>query len=252
MTTVSADDFVASVSGFESLDAQTQTDILAYYLLNHGGATAVSAAALESLREALHLSPQSRMAQYLSENSRKQKSRPARYVKAKTGYVLERGYAKALSSSHLGRPSAVNIATGLRSTLNAIGDPAVRAYLEEAMACFEQNLLRSALIMTWCVAYGLLRSWLFRNHLAALNAETSTWKKPFAVAKLDDFQDLTEGTVIETARKVGALTKEQHKTLKALLDQRNSYAHPTPKPIKPASVEAYIHTVLDEVVPAYG
>ena len=252
MPTITADDFVAGVADFENLAPQVQTDVLAFYLLNYGGAAAVKGAALESLREALHLAPQSRLPQYLSENTRKRGSRAVRYVKAKTGYVLERAYSKSLTATYLGRPSAVNVATGLRSTLNAIGDPAVRAYLEEALACFEHNLLRSALIMTWCVAYGLVRSWLFRNHLAAVNGAMAAWKNPMTVTKLDDFQELTEATVIDTARKIGVLTKEQHKTLRSLLDLRNSYAHPTPKPIKPPTVEAYIQTVLDEVVPTYG
>lgn len=79
-----------------------------------------------------------------------------------------------------------------------------------------------------------------------------TWKKSFQISKLDDFQDLTEAVVLDTARKVNAITKEQHKTLKQLLDQRNSYAHPTTKAITPSMVEAYIETVLKEVVPNFG
>src|SRR5205807_2142482 len=106
------------------------------------------------------------------------------------GYALERGYAKKLEASYLGRPTARNLASSLRGTLSAISDPVVRAYLEEAIACFEFGQLRSALIMSWCVAYGLFRAWLFRNHLAALNAEMAKWKSPFTVKTLDDFQEL--------------------------------------------------------------
>jgi hypothetical protein len=157
-----------------------------------------------------------------------------------------------LEAQHLGRPAARNVSAGLRGTLGAIGDPAVKSYLEEAITCFEHNMLRSALIMTWCVAFGLFRSWLFRNHLAQLNAAMSAWKTPFQITKLDDFQDLTEGTVIDTARKAGLISKEQQKTLKGLLDQRNSFAHPTPKIITPSMTEAYIEAVLGEIVPAYG
>ncbi len=106
--------------------------------------------------------------------------------------------------------------------------------------------------MTWCVAFGLIRGWLFRNHLAVLNAEMAKWKVPLQVTKLDDFQDLNEATIIDTARKLRLLTKEQHKTLKQLLDERNSYAHPTLKAMTPAIAEAYIERVQQDVIPYFG
>ena len=212
----------------------------------------MTALPIASLREALHLPPHNRLPQYLSEQTKKRGSTNGKYVKTKNGYVLERGYSAALQSTHLGRPSAKNTSASLKGVLAAVGDAAVRTYLEEAIGCFEQNFLRSAIIMTWCVAYGLFRGWLFPNHLVTLNASMATWKSPFEVAKLDDFQELTESTVIDAARKASILTKEQHKTLKQLLDQRNSFAHPTAKAISPSIAEAYIETVLSEVLPHYG
>lgn len=144
------------------------------------------------------------------------------------------------------------MSVSLRGTLSAIGDPVVRSYLEEAVACYEHNLLRSTVVLTWCVVFSLFRSWLFRNHLAALNAAMAAWKQPVQIRTLDDFQELNEGVVIETARKSGLIKKEQHKSLKQALDQRNSYAHPTAKLITPAIAEAYLETVLKEILPIYG
>jgi hypothetical protein len=248
----SADEFVARIDGFESLSASLQTDLLVLYLLKHGDAQEVTTSTITSLREALHLAPQSRMPQYFSEQTRKRAGKVAKYVKKAKGYVLERGYATTLESTYTGRPAAKNISASLRSTLSAAGDPSVRAYLEECVGCFEHNLLRSSIVMAWCVAYGLVRAWLFRNHLAALNSAMSAWKVPFKLTKLDDFQELNEGTVLETARKEGFLTKEQLKTLKQLLDQRNSYAHPSAKTITPSMTEAYLETVIKEVLPTFG
>lgn len=247
-----ADTFVAGVEGFESLPSVLQTDLLVLYLLKHGGAIDVTASTIASLREALHLAPQPRLPQYLSEQTKKRGPKAGKYVKTKAGYVLERGYSKALETEYAGRPAAKHISASLRGTLAAVGDPAVRAYLEEGVGCFEHNYLRSSIIMGWCVAYGLFRAWLFRNHLLALNNAMSLWKTPFQIAKLDDFQEMTEAVVIDTARKSGILTKEQHKTLKQLLDQRNSYAHPTAKTISPSAAEAYLETVLKEILPTYG
>jgi hypothetical protein len=252
VTTGSADTFVATIVGFEGLPVPIQSDLLALYLLTGGGAAFVGSATTASLRIALRLPAHKRLPAYLSEKTRKRGKAKPLYVKVKEGYVLERGYAARLEQEYLGRPVTRHLATSLRGTLAAIGDPAIKSYLEEAIAAFEHDHRRAALILTWCVAYGLVRDWMFRNHLAALNTAMAAWKYPIQIAKLDDFQDLTESTVLDTARKAAMLSREQHKTLKGLLDLRNSFAHPTTKPITPAMVEAYIDTVIREVLPAFG
>lgn len=250
---LSADDFVKSIVDFETLEVQLQNDLLAYYLLNHAGVTGVTGASIMSLRSALHLSPYARIGAYLSESSAKsRKNRRQKYVKLSTGYALERSYSTLIASAHLGRPGARQVSTGLRATLAATSDPAIHAYLEEAVACFEFKQFRSSLIMSWCVAYGLVRAWIYRNHLSALNSEMAGWKTPKAISSFDDFQDLTEGVVLETARKAGIMSKEQHKLLKRLLDDRNSYAHPTTRNMSAATAEAYIEAVLRDVIPAFG
>lgn len=252
MATETADAFVAAIDGFDHLPIPIQSDLLSLYLLSRGGASSVGSATISSLRTALRLPTHSRLPAYLSEQTRKRGKAKPHYVKAKEGYLLERGYAAHLEQTYLGRPATKHIALSLRGTLAAISNPAIKSYLEEAIGSFEHDHRRAALILTWCVAYGLVRDWIFRNHLATLNASMASWKTPIQITKLDDFQELTESTVIETARKAGVLTKEQHKTLKQLLDQRNSFAHPTTKPITPAIVEAYIDTVIREVLPAFG
>lgn len=250
---ISADDFVQSINGFDALEVAAQCDLLAYYLLTHAGVDGVTGASICSLRSALHLPPYARAAAYLSENASKTRGKPRpKYIKLRAGYALERSYASALTAEYLGRPGAKQVASGLRATLAATSDPAISAYLDEAVSCFEYRQYRSSVIMAWCVAYGLLRAWLYRNHLSALNAEVSTWKVPKLVRSLDDFQEHTEGTILETARKAGLVSKEQFKLLKRLLDDRNSFAHPTTRNMSPALAEAYIEAVLHDVIPAFG
>jgi len=249
---IPADEFFSNIVKFDELTLVIQTDLLAFYLLTHSGAKEITASPISSLREALHLSVHGRLAQYLSEQAKKRGNKKVKYVKTEKGYVLERGYSKSLQSEYLGRTAAKNITASLHGTLSAVSDPIIKSYLEEAIACFEQNLLRSALIMTWCVAYGLLRAWIFRNHLLALNEELAARRTPVRIQKLDDFQELTESSMLDTAKKISILSKEHHKTLKQLLDQRNSYAHPTAKAITPSMTEAYIETVLKDVIPNFG
>jgi hypothetical protein len=250
---LSADEFIAGVPGFADLAPAVQCDLLALYLLSEAGASYVTPASLSSLRSALHLSTYSRISAYLSEQSRSGRGgHKGRYVKLKEGYALERAYSSTLKKEYLGRPTTKHLSAGLRSTLTAISDPPVRAYLEEAISCFEFGLHRSALIMAWCVAYGLFRGWLFRGHLAQFNSITSQWKSPTTINTLEDFQELTEASVLDTSRKAQVISKEQFKVLKQLLDQRNSFAHPTTRVMTPAIAEAYIDTVLRDIIPTFG
>ena len=245
------EDFVNSIPDFDGLLMGRQTDLLAYYCLVLGKADYVTGAILSALRQKVHLAAHPYLPQYLSDQASRKSGRTPHYVKKAKGYGLERGYAKSLEVEHLGRPAAKHVSTSLRAALPGIADAAVKEYLEEAVSCFEHGLHRSAIVMTWCVAYSLLRAWIFRNHLTQFNAAMAAWKVPFKVSKLDDFQDLLEATVIDTARKIGVISREQQKTLKQLLEQRNSYAHPSAKPITPSFAEAYIETVMREIVPNF-
>lgn len=246
------EDFVDSIPDFDKLLMGRQTDLLAYYLLVLGKAEYVTGAMLAAMRQKVHLAAHPYLPQYLSDQASRKSGRTPHYVKKARGYGLERGYAKALEAEHLGRPAAKHVSASLRSALAGISDAVVKEYLEEAISCFEHGLHRSAVVMSWCVAYGLFRSWLFKNHLTQLNAAMAAWKQPVKISKLDDFQDLVEATVINTTRKIGLISREQEKTFKQALEQRNSYAHPSAKPISPSFAEAYIETVLREVIPNFS
>jgi hypothetical protein len=246
------EEFVSSIPDFDGLLTGKQTDLLAYYALVHAKAEYVTGATLAALRQKVHLAAHPYLPQYLSDQASRKSGRTPHYVKKAKGYGLERGYAKALEAEHLGRPAAKHVSASLRSALAGISDSTVKEYLEEAISCFEHDLHRSAVVMSWCVAYGLFRAWIFKNHLTQLNAAMAAWKTPVKVSKLDDFQDLLEATVIETTRKIGVISREQQKTFRQLLDQRNSYAHPSAKPITPSFAEAYVETVLREVLPNFS
>jgi hypothetical protein len=242
----SFEEFIASIEGFASLVGSVQTDLIAYFLLKHTNSAAINATGLAEVRSLAHLAPHAHLAPYLSNNL---KGKSPKYVKVPNGYALERSYSATLETTHLGRPAARQVAKDLRGELSKITDPAIRLYLQEAIGCFEYRLLRSAIVMSWCVAYGVFRAWVFKNHLAKFNAQTSSWKKPITIGKLEDFQDLTESVVIETAYSAKVMTRDLYKTLKHLLDQRNSYAHPSNKAITASIAEAFIENVLLEVLP---
>ena len=247
--TTTLDEFVASIDDFDDLQPAVQTDLIAYHFTKVRNVPVVGGNDLANARSNLRLAPHPSLALYLNGSITKQ-SKP-RYVRVGTGYALERSYAATLETTYLGRPAARVVAQDLRAELKKITDASILLYLEETIKCFECELFRSSIVMSWCVTYGVFREWLFKNHLGAFNTLTGAWKDPVTISNLDDFQDLLEARVIDTARKGKLVSMETAKTLRQLLDQRNSYAHPSNKPISPSFAETYIERVLHEILPTF-
>jgi hypothetical protein len=74
----------------------------------------------------------------------------------------------------------VRIAVDLRGHLGNIKDETTRAFVEEAINCYEAGLHRSAIVMSWIAAVDVLYQKVTANHLAAFNHEAKAanakWK----------------------------------------------------------------------------
>lgn len=244
---MNAEDFIRGIKEFNTLGTSEKDDLLGYFLLQIKGQKSITSKEIWSLCEDLRLPSTKRLPQYLSENSKGKKSK---YVKLKQGYALNREFIQTLDEKYAKRKSAVHVSQELVKLYSGIGDPKLKDYLAEAISCFENDLLRTAIIMSWISLYYLIREWTLANHLAAFNVITSSWKKPVTISIAEDFNELKEAVVLDALHSAKIVTKEIWKTLKILLDQRNSYAHPSNKPTSPAITEAYIVTIIKEVFPA--
>ena len=60
-------------------------------------------------------------------------------------------------------PAAVQVATGLRAELPRIGDDDTRLFVEEAIKCYEAELYRSAIIMSWLAAVDVLHNFVHQK-----------------------------------------------------------------------------------------
>ena len=235
--------FVRAVPDFVSLSAREQLELLVYFAVVVEGSPSVTGKQIEELRAMLNL-PEGGAANTLSVGAR---GRERTFLKRPRGYALTRTAEERLSK-RIGRPCAITTSLSVRTHLSKVAAGPLREYLAEAAGAFEARFLRAAIVMSWCAAYYVVREWLFRNRLSALNAQMSTWKKPKTVSTVDDFEDLSERTLLDTAKEASALSKVQHKTLVALLDQRNAYAHPSGRSVSEAVAEAFLQQVADEVL----
>src|SRR5213078_2611667 len=91
--------------------------------------------------------------------------------------------------------TAVAVAKLLRELPAKVPHIAERTFLDEAIRCFEVGAYRSAIVMTWNLAFDHLLHWVFKSHLATFNGQwpqTFTQGKRLVVTKREDFADAKE------------------------------------------------------------
>jgi len=149
-------------------------------------------------------------------------------------------------------PAAVQVATDLRVVLQSIGDDDTRAFAEEAIRCYEVELCRSAIVMSWLAAVDVLRNHVHANHLAAFNAEAKRVDSKWKDAKTtDDMGRMKESDFLDRLAAISMLGKDVKEQLKGCLKLRNSCGHPNSLKIGSNAVAHHIEILLLNVFRKY-
>lgn len=236
------------LEGFANLPGKEQVDLIIYALSVFDGIAPVKSAKVGTMYDELRLPRYKRIPQYLSEEIKPARGKKARYLKKDGGYIQSQPLADHCAEVLQLRKAKVSISKNLTDLLPKLPTPDAKNYLEEALGCFASGFRRAAVVMTWCLTYDLLRDWIFTKHRAAFNGQCATWKRPMTISKLEDFEEMNESKVIDTAKAAGILSKELNKSLIQLLDERNSYAHASGKPITDSIAEAYIERAVHHAI----
>ena len=142
-------------------------------------------------------------------------------------------------------PAALEVATGLRTELAKISNEDTRAFVEEAIKCYEAHLYRSAIVMSWLAAVDVLRCHVIANHLSAFNAEAkrvdAKWK---AARTADDLGRMREADFLDRLVSVSVIGKNVKAELKVCLDRRNGCGHPNSLKIGANTVTHHIEVLL--------
>jgi hypothetical protein len=142
-------------------------------------------------------------------------------------------------------PAAVQVASDLRAHLSEISNPEVRAFVEEAVKCFEAELFRSAVVMSWAGAIAVLQDYVVRKCLNAFNAEAkrvnSNWKN---AVNADDLGRMKEADFLDRLAGISVLGKNVKERLKVQLDLRNSCGHPNSFVLGPHTVTSHIEILI--------
>jgi hypothetical protein len=137
-----------------------------------------------------------------------------------------RQHLRNLDVARIG-PAAVQVATDLRAELANIADADTRAFVEEAIKCYEAELYRSAIVMSWLAAVDILHGHVHAKHLAAFNAEAKRVDAKWRDAKsTDDLGRMSESDFLDRIVALSIVGKNVKKELKDCLDRRNGCGHP--------------------------
>lgn len=245
---MTASQVISLVDGFANLPGKEQVDLIVYALSEIDGIDSVKPADVRATFDALRLPRYGRIPQYLSEEVKLMKGKRARYLKKDAGYVQSQPLVDHCAEMLQLRKAKVIISKNLTDLLPKLPTSDAKKYLEEALGCFASGFRRAAVVMTWCLTYDLLRDWIFTKHLTAFNGQCATWTRPISISKLEDFGEINERKLIDTAKAAGILSKELTKSLIQLLDDRNSYAHASGKHITDSIAEAYIERAVHHAI----
>lgn len=142
-------------------------------------------------------------------------------------------------------PQATHLASGLRSALSKINRDDTRAFVEEAICCFEAKLYRSAVVMSWVGAVALLRDEVCSKFLQEFNTAAAKvdpkWRK---AKKPDDLSRMKEASFLDRIADVSLVGKDVKKELERCLNLRNSCGHPNSLQIGEHTVSSHIEILL--------
>lgn len=149
-------------------------------------------------------------------------------------------------------PAAAQVAVDLRRHLGNIADDDTRAFVDEAVQCYELKFYRSAVVMSWLAAVHILKLEVCQSHLSAFNAEAKRINPKWKMAKTpDDLGLMKESDFLDRLVAISMIGKNVKSALKNCLDLRNSCGHPNSYQLGPNKVAAHIEDLLKNVFDNY-
>jgi len=249
------DEFVQQIPSITEQKPATLIEYFVYFItviINEGSATPV---VVERCFEITRIQKYSNISAYLSRNSKRSKKSPPKFLKTKAGYQLERGMELEIQKTlHVG-PARQETSHLLRGLLSKVSNQHKRAFLQEAIDCYEIGARRSSVVMVWILTINHLYDYIFQYERAAFDGALSKNNdkriKVTKISKVDDFSDIPEGKFIEITRSAGVISNDVRKILDVKLGIRNSYAHPSNVTISDVKATDFIIDLVENVILKY-
>ncbi|KAB2659652.1 hypothetical protein F9K94_02205 [Brucella tritici] len=176
-------------------------------------------------------------------------------MQIKGGYELsEKGKTKlpALGVTW-SNPATTQVAVDLRKHLANITDKDTRGFVEEAIACYEARLFRSAIVMAWLAAVDVLKKTVVKSCLPQFNAEAkrldAKWK---TAVTADDIGAMKEADFLNRLVAISIIGKNTKQRLEQALTLRNGAGHPNSLQLGQNEVAAHIEALLKNVFEVFS
>ena len=149
--------------------------------------------------------------------------------------------------------SIPTIASGLRKYLPSITDEDTKAFVEEAIECYESQQLRAAIVLSWVGAISILHNHVLKNELAAFNAEAVRRDAKWRAAKTtDDLGRMKESDFLNVCNALSIIGKNVKQELENCLKLRNSCGHPNSLKFGEARVAAHMEILILNVFSVFA
>lgn len=168
-------------------------------------------------------------------------------IYTKTGWELSSRGKERLRTLGVSKISAAasQVAIDLRVIVQKIGDAETRSYVEELIKCYEHELYRPAVVMSWVAAVHVLKVHVLTSHLAAFNAEARRVDPRWRDARTaDDLGLMKEYDFLDRLVAISVLGKNPKEELQKCLKLRNACGHPNSLKLGPNVVASHLEMLI--------
>lgn len=141
-----------------------------------------------------------------------------------------------------------NLVKGLQASLETIKDDSIRSFIQDAIKCYQGELYRPAVLMSWMAAIYMLYKHVHANHLKEFNEEAKSKDGKWKDAKeIDDLGRMKEAVFLDRIEALTIIDRTRKNQLRICLDLRNGCTHPSSWEISSTIADAYFEMLLDNV-----
>lgn len=142
-------------------------------------------------------------------------------------------------------PEPENDVSALEAVAKKIADDNVRHYIEEAILCLQAGARRAAIVFAWVAAAGELQSRVWAHGASAVTAAAQSHSpRTRTLTKRDDLSELNEALLLQVAKDLGVIDKNEKQMLDQCLTTRNTCGHPNKYRPGVAKVKSHIEDIV--------
>jgi len=247
--------FVQQIPELAEKKASELIDYFIYFLTVVEGREGATASAIDGCFELCHLQKYSNTSTYLARTAKRGRGKTPRIIRGPAGVRLERSRESELRKTLRASPPRIEASQLLRALSPKVATAQEKAFLKEAIDCYEIGARRAAVVMTWLLTVHHLFEYVLRHQLPAFNAvlakNTDKRVRITTVTCIDDFSEIPEGKLIELLRSARIISNDVRRILDTKLGIRNSAAHPSSVTLSEVKATDFIVDLVENVVRKY-